>query len=87
MSDEYMDLMYGMHYSCHRLNQHTEYLHNLTEMWNGAYADDAQVWDTVNNIAYEPSKTRKLKFEGKYFAFEGLPQTIPSPVSFIPPPQ
>jgi FMN-dependent oxidoreductase (nitrilotriacetate monooxygenase family) len=56
-----------------------EYMDLMYNMWNGSWADDAKTWDTKNNVAYDPDKTKKLKFEGKYFGFEGRFQSHPSP--------
>ncbi|RDW60222.1 putative monooxygenase-2 [Coleophoma crateriformis] len=62
-----------------RYDMAEEYMQLMYKMWNGSWADDAKVWDTVNNMAYNPEKTRKFKHEGKYFAFEGRHQSSPSP--------
>jgi FMN-dependent oxidoreductase (nitrilotriacetate monooxygenase family) len=56
-----------------------EYMDLMYNMWNGSWADDAKTWDTKNNVAYDPDKTKKLKFEGKYFGFDGRFQSHPSP--------
>lgn len=56
-----------------------EYMDLMYRMWNGTWADDAKVWDVQAGVAYDPEKTRKIHFDGKYFRFTGRHQTHPSP--------
>lgn len=36
----------------------------MYSLWNGGWADDAKVWDVEKEIAYDPDKTKRFKFEG-----------------------
>lgn len=56
-----------------------EYMDLSYNLFNGTWADDAQVWDRENNIAYDPDKTKKISFNGDYFKFTGRHQAHPSP--------
>jgi alkanesulfonate monooxygenase SsuD/methylene tetrahydromethanopterin reductase-like flavin-dependent oxidoreductase (luciferase family) len=42
-----------------------EYMDLMYNLWNGSWADDAKVWDTKNNVAYDLDKMKKFKFDGK----------------------
>jgi FMN-dependent oxidoreductase (nitrilotriacetate monooxygenase family) len=56
-----------------------EYMDLMYNLWERTWADDAKVWDRENNMAYDPDKSQKIRFEGKYFSFTGRHQSHPSP--------
>ncbi|KAH8670124.1 HK97 family phage prohead protease [Tricladium varicosporioides] len=56
-----------------------EYMDLVYSMWEHAWEDDSQVWSVDPEIAYDPTKIHRIKFDGQYHKMDGFFQTHPSP--------
>ncbi|RDI86725.1 hypothetical protein Vi05172_g3155 [Venturia inaequalis] len=56
-----------------------EYMEIVYRLWEQSWEDGAQVWQEEPEMAYDPSKIRKVNFDGKYFKMNAFHQTHPSP--------
>jgi alkanesulfonate monooxygenase SsuD/methylene tetrahydromethanopterin reductase-like flavin-dependent oxidoreductase (luciferase family) len=48
-------------------------------MWEWSWEDGAQKWSVEPEMAYDPAKIHKIKFDGQYHKMDGFFQTHPSP--------
>lgn len=55
-----------------------EYLRLVLELWEGAWDDDAIVFDKEAKIFADPAKVHRIKFDGQYIGFDGYFQAAPS---------
>ncbi|RDW80983.1 hypothetical protein BP5796_05681 [Coleophoma crateriformis] len=62
-----------------RYEKATEFTDLVYRLWEGSWDDDAQQWDVEANMAYDPSKIKKIEFDGKLHKLSAAHQTHPSP--------
>jgi alkanesulfonate monooxygenase SsuD/methylene tetrahydromethanopterin reductase-like flavin-dependent oxidoreductase (luciferase family) len=51
----------------------------VNRLWEKSWEDGAVTWSEEPEMAYDPSKIHKIKFEGKYHRCHAIAQTHPSP--------
>jgi alkanesulfonate monooxygenase SsuD/methylene tetrahydromethanopterin reductase-like flavin-dependent oxidoreductase (luciferase family) len=57
----------------------TEFTELTYRLWEGSWDDDAQQWDIEADMAYDPSKIKKIEFDGKFHKLSAAHQTHPLP--------
>ena len=62
-----------------RYDQADEYLQVLYQLLEGSWADDAVIADTARRIYADPSRVRKVRHRGEFYAVEGYHLCEPSP--------
>lgn len=54
-----------------------EYMDVVYKLWESSWADDSVVW--ADDLAFDPSKIKKIEHKGKFFNMLGRNQVHPSP--------
>ncbi|WP_344753966.1 NtaA/DmoA family FMN-dependent monooxygenase [Gryllotalpicola koreensis] len=62
-----------------RYRRATEFVELELELWEGAWEDDAVVYDKVAKVFADPAKVHRIVHHGEYFDLDGYFPAIPSP--------
>ena len=62
-----------------RYKRATEFLELSLKLWEGAWEDDAVIFDKATRTFADPSKVHRITHEGEYFAMDGYFAATPSP--------
>lgn len=62
-----------------RYKRATEFLELSLKMWEGAWEDDAVVYDKATRTFADPEKVHRIVHEGNYFSLDGYFPAVPSP--------
>jgi long-chain alkane monooxygenase len=62
-----------------RYRRATEFLELNLKLWEGAWDDDAVVYDKATRTYADPAKVHRIRHSGEYFRYDGYFPAIPSP--------
>ena len=62
-----------------RYRRATEFVELNLKLWEGAWEDDAVVYDKATRTYADPEKVHRIRHEGEYFRYDGYFPAIPSP--------
>ncbi|MFT4211574.1 MAG: NtaA/DmoA family FMN-dependent monooxygenase [Microbacterium sp.] len=62
-----------------RYRRATEFVELNLQLWEGAWDDDAVVYDKTTRTYADPAKVHRIRHEGEYFRYDGFFPAIPSP--------
>lgn len=55
-----------------------EFVQLVLQLWEGAWEEDALVYDKAATVFADPAKVHRIEFNGEYFTFDGYFQATPS---------
>lgn len=62
-----------------RYRRATEFVELTLKLWEGAWDDDAVVYDKATRTYADPEKVHRIRHAGEYFRYDGYFPAIPSP--------